>query len=243
MIWIDDREGSSKLLEPLRKLGAECELRRLEYGDACWSGNGPRGPCLVGAEYKTVTDLLQSMRTGRLCGHQLPGMSVEYMQLYLIVEGIVRSDPHSGILQQFRYGKWTDVRVGQQKFMWRDYESYLTSLDTRIGVLVRRSSNETETAMLLVTLQQWWQKDWDEHGSHKVIYTPDPRSTLLVAPSTLRRVAVQLPMIGWERSRDVEQAFRTIRRMAEADEQDWMQIPGIGKGIARKVRTVINEGD
>jgi len=243
MLWVDEREGSRELAEPLRVLGLDVELQRLDYGDVCWMGDGPDGPCLVGVERKTVTDLLGSMRTGRLCGHQLPGMSTQYQTLYLVVEGVVRECPENGLLQQLWRGRWSDVRVGQQRFMWTDYEHYLTTLDTLAGVRVRRTGSLRESASVIKALYSWWQKPWSQHGSHKVIYTPDPRTVFLVAPATLRRVAVQLPGVGWERSREVERYFRTVRRMAEAEIADWRKIPGIGKAIAARVHRIINEGD
>jgi ERCC4-type nuclease len=241
MIILDDREGSRELADAIRRAGIECEVQRMEYGDCCWMGNGPEGPCLIGVERKTVQDLLASMRTGRLVGHQLAGMSEEYHAMYLIVEGMTREDPDSGLLLHYRRGGWEEVRVGQQRFMWSELEAYLTSIDSLIGIHVRRSATPRETVSLIRTLYQWWQKSWDQHSTHKVLYTPLPQHSLLVKPSVLRRVAAQLPMIGYERSGAVEKHFRTVYAMATAEEKQWREIEGIGKGIAQKVVRAIRE--
>lgn len=241
MILVDDREGSKDMLERLRRVGIESELQRLEFGDCCWIGSGPDGPCLVGVELKTVQDLLASMRTGRLCGHQLPGMTEDYTAIYLIVEGMVREEPESGILQQYNRGGWRDVHVGQQRFLWSEMESYLTSIDTLVGVHVRRTATPRETISCVRTLYQWWQKPWDHHSSHKVLYTPLPEKSLLIKPSPVRRVAAQLPLIGYDRSGDVAKFFKTVFVMANADEGSWLQIPGIGKKIAKRVVRAIRE--
>lgn len=241
MILVDDREGSAGLVNGLRRSGIEAELKRMEFGDCCWIGNGPDGDVLVGVELKTVEDLLASMRSGRLCGHQLPGMSEEYFAIYLIVEGLVREDPESGVLQRFHRGQWQDVIVGRQRFLWSEMEAYLTTIDTIVGVHVRRTSTPRETVSCIRTLYQWWQKPWDRHSSHKVLYTPLPQNSLLVRPSVLRRVAAQLPMIGYDRSREVEKAFGTVFAMANADEKAWLAVPGIGKTIAAKVIRAIRE--
>lgn len=241
MILVDDREGSAALAGRLRAAGIEAEIRRMEFGDCCWIGNGPNGPALIGVELKTAQDLLASMRTGRLCGHQLPGMSEEYFAIYLIVEGMLREEAETGVLQRYSAGHWHDLCVGQQRFMWSEFESYLTSLDTLVGVHIRRTSTLRETVSCIRTLYQWWQKPWDQHSSHKVLYTPLPEKSLLIKPSVLRRVAAQLPGIGYERSAAVEKAFGTVYRMAQADAGQWQQIDGIGKGITQKVMRAIWE--
>lgn len=241
MILVDDREGSASLAPRLRAAGIDAELRRMEYGDCCWIGNGPQGPALIGVELKTAQDLLASMRTGRLCGHQLPGMSEEYFVIYLVVEGMLREEPESGVLQRYCSGRWQDLRVGQQRFMWSEFEAYLTSLDTLVGVRLRRTSTPRETVSCIRTLYQWWQKTWDQHSTHKVLYTPLPEKSLLIRPSVLRRVAAQLPGIGYERSAAVERAFGTVYRMANAGPGEWQQIEGIGKSIAAKAVRAIQE--
>jgi len=59
---------------------------------------------------------------------------------------------------------------------------------------------------------------------------------LLKPPSLVRRVAKELPGIGWERSLLVEETFDSVRTMVNAPLEQWLEIEGIGKGIATKVQ-------
>ena len=90
MILLDDRTGSGELLPLFRPYDAPVELARLDFGDACWLGNGATGPELVGVERKTIHDLVSSMRSKRLSGYQLPGLLRTYDWVYLLVEGVWR---------------------------------------------------------------------------------------------------------------------------------------------------------
>jgi len=71
---IDKRDGSDYLCEPLKQLG----LRRIStspFADLAFTGRGnDDAPIEVGIEFKKLDDLVTSLRSGRLQGHQLPGM-------------------------------------------------------------------------------------------------------------------------------------------------------------------------
>ena len=63
-VLVDDRAGSVDLVkyQPLKR---SAELTRLRAGDVLIVGNGPGGrPVLVGIEFKTVADLIQSIDNG-----------------------------------------------------------------------------------------------------------------------------------------------------------------------------------
>ena len=49
----------------------------------------------------------------------------------------------------------------------------------------------------------------------------------------LRRVAAELPGIGFDRARNVEDFFGSIESMFWAGEDDWKKIEGIGKVTAQ----------
>ena len=61
---------------------------RMDYGDAMVTGNGPCGQVDIGIERKRIGDLVNSITTGRLSGHQLPGLLAQYYKVYIIVEGM-----------------------------------------------------------------------------------------------------------------------------------------------------------
>ena len=59
---------------------------------------------------------------------------------------------------------------------------------------------------------------------------------LLQQPSLMRRVAKELPGIGWERSLVVEAKWDSVRDMVNAPVEEWLELDGIGKGIASRVQ-------
>lgn len=250
MITIDDRENPGENpsldLQPLiEAAGARTKLDHLPFGDYSFTGNGPLGPglALIGVERKRIKDLLSSMRTGRLHGHQLPGMLAYYDYCYLIVEGIVRRNPDNGLLEMGTSGgQWREVVLGSSRFMWEQFDHFLCTTE-HTPVKVRRTSGARESAETIVSLFHYWNgKLWSEHKSCKVIYTPpDP----VIASGELplvRRWAKELHGVGYEKCLAVEEKFGTSRVMACAPVSEWLKIPGIGEIIAeRAVREICGD--
>lgn len=148
---------------------------------------------------------------------------------------------------------------------YRQVISYLTTLELIGKVTVRRSGYIGETARQIAALWCWFnEKGWGEHKSHDQIYTNTPakghgsqwarehthdenygrqRARLFDVkgdPTTLWRMATQLPGID-ARARVVTQHFGTVREMANAEEEAWMQIDGIGKKTAAAVVKAMSE--
>lgn len=244
MITIDSRVGSKDLMAYLPQRLAK--LGRLEYGDASWIGNGPGGmPLMAGMERKKLHDAISSMESGRFAGHQLPGLRASFQVIYLVVEGIWRANPRSGILETPRGKGWVPIEHGQRRYMERELSGWLNTQEMLGGVRVRQTGTARQTALLLTSLHHWWvDKAWEEHRSHLALdNTLDTGGRgLLVKPSRKRMIACQLPHIGWKRSQAVEDYFETVREMMNADEEVWMGIEGIDKGIARQVVEAIREG-
>src|SRR5574341_487369 len=89
MIHIDPRAGSDKLIPRLQALHVPVSKTQLEYGDIHWLGRGEDDrPIPIGIEYKTITDVLDCIKTGRFAGRQLEGMQDAY-------ELIWRLDSHA----------------------------------------------------------------------------------------------------------------------------------------------------
>jgi ERCC4-type nuclease len=241
MILIDRRIGSGDLINVLPPDSAQ--LTTLEYGDCAFLGNGPGGaPVRVGIEIKALGDCAQSIRSGRFAGHQLPGLLANYDKVYVILEGLYRAGTE-GELETFTKGHWTTGAWGGCGWMYNELDGWINSINIVAGVTVKRTMSRRETAAVIFGLHHWWtSKSYEKHRSH-CGFDESGRPTLM-KPGLVRRVAAELPLIGWERSSAVADEFQSVLAMVLAEESSWIKIKGIGKGIARKVvRAIRGEED
>lgn len=226
MILVDPRAGSADYEQPLRALGAPVESCQLEFGDCAFYGSGRA----VGVELKKIHDILACITTGRFAGHQLPGMARDYNEVYLVIEGLWRPNPEDGVLEVLR-GKWVPVKVGNRTWMYRDFAAFLTTIEVKGGARVIRSGSEDETARIVHGLYQWWQ-DVDSHRSHLALNRSGRDVALFTRPTLVRRVAAELPGVGFDRSGMIAGHFSTVRAMVDAKVGEWTKLPGIGKKLA-----------
>lgn len=242
MILIDSRTGSKEFFTRIRK---PRKLVRLSFADFMFVGNGPTGPVAVGLERKTVGDLRDSFITGRLSGHQLPGLLDSYNVTYLIIEGKMKEDRRTGALMVWgrrnKRGAWTQDLASQVSY--GSIMGFLTTIENYCGIRVRFTENMSQTAQLVMDLNKWWAKGWADHKSLCMFNTASEYHVGMKRPSLLRKIAADLPGIGWKRSEAVEDEFNSIQEMMNADEDHWAFIPGIGKGIARSVTRAIRKGE
>lgn len=186
LIFIDRREkgmgvqpGEPK--NPFHNLGVPITVTELEFGDAMWVGKGPGGKeVIVGVERKRIGDLVNSMRSQRLSGHQLRGLNQSYDVVYLVVEGVWR--PGSGGEIETYAGKtkgWVPLYadVDRNAVKYKQVVSYLNSLSLMARTMsgepwrVVHTSYPTDTASLYATYYEWWQKE--SHKSADQIYCGD----------------------------------------------------------------------
>lgn len=228
---MDDRVGSVHYAKSL----VPSQVERLEYGDIAFT---TANNALVGIEVKKIADAVSSLLSGRLADHQLPGMLQLYDHCYLIVEGYYRCDPESGLVQGWRGNGWKDIAPGRQRLTWQALDGWLTSMETLGGLKVRRTITEAETVATVQSLYHWWQKD-SHHSLHAFNTAYD--AAAIERPGLCRRVAAQLPMIGWQRSAAVAKHFGTIAAMVTAPASEWLAVEGIGKGIVAQVQKALVE--
>ena len=239
-ILVDERVGSKDLLEPLRDAHLPAYEMKLDFGDVAFEGNGPDGPLMVGIERKKVRDLIDSMRSGRLAGHQLIGLLHDYQVNYLVVEGSCRPGPNTGVLEVPVRGGWEPLRLGTTGFPYSELEGFLLGLENRAGVKVRWTYNRAQTVSLIQTMWTWWGVPWDSHRSLNIVYNPAPPTVEFLKPTLERKVAVQLDGIGWEKSKQVAERFSSVAAMVGASEKEWMEIDGIGKTLAKRIVRALN---
>lgn len=238
---VDRRAGSVDLYGPLIAKGVKpVELATLAYGDIELVGNGEGGcPVSVGVEYKKLPDLIQSIDTGRLVGHQLPGMLQCYDQVWVLVEGIWR-ESSNGLVEVPRGGTWKPLRAGTGHFGAAALYGFLFTLQIKLGIRTMFTGTSSQTVAWLYQLNRWWTaKEWEDHRAH-LAFDQSSALSAISRPSLVRRVAKELPGIGWNRSGDVDRHFSSVVEMVVADRADWEEIPGVGKGIAKAVVEALN---
>ena len=253
MIFIDRRTGSLDLAPLIKTPNMLCEL---EFGDVSFNGTSKEESVSIGIERKKIRDLLNSIATGRLSAHQLPGMLKSYDYSYIIVEGVWKGD-RSGELVISRDGgkSFLPVFYGKRKWTAEGVWNYLTTIETFMYVPFRITRGAKETAQVVETLYRWWQ-NYHRHTSHLALHTKaynKPMGVVDLRPRQkpidemegvnkyVRYIAAQLPHIEALRSIDVGKKFKSVREMFEADEKAWLSIPGIGKQTVREVFKVLHE--
>lgn len=251
MIRVDSRSGSGELAKYFQPYGITTELAHLEYGDFDFLGKGPKGECAVVFERKRIEDLVQSMESGRLSGHQLPGMTKQYDYGYLIIEGSWRSGA-DGQLEINQRGQW----VSRQTHT-RAITNFVMGLAFRAGLMPWKTYDQRDTARFIVDQYRMWnEKAWAEHRAHDTVYAPatvtggfrlffNPRKV-----STAEKVAMQLPGLQ-DKARYVAEKFGSVKTLASAPLEEWVdlrwktrkgKVRKLGMSAALKIYQAIEEG-
>ncbi len=224
MVLVDRRVGSADLLGPLKDAGLPAELDTLEFADIAFTGKGPKGaPIDIGIELKKIGDLVSSLRSGRLAGHQLPGLRAAYEYSWLLVEGQWRHD-EMGKLVTFQ-GKGRGWKPIPGKMSASELEKQVLTLELCGGLHVRYSPTRRDTIRFLSSLYRWFcDKSMDSHTSHLVVHT----APTLVAISAFRAAVMKFPGIGMRTSLAVEQHFKgSLRRAVCAGAEEWSNITSL----------------
>lgn len=239
MITIDYRTGSGELTQYLAQLKLPVEVATLQFGDFMFWGRGEgEEPIPVAIERKALDDFISSaMHGGRLAGHQLTGLLLSYRVVYIVIEGLFKTNYDTGRIQTLQGKKWVDFESKDGKVvMARELEATVLTLENKGGMLFRRTTSKMDTCHFIKHLYRWWtDKAFDEHKSHLKFHSSTADPQLLVKPSLCRQVAATLPGIGWTKSGAVASHFGSVYSMAQAPESEWVKIPGIGKLGAQKI--------
>ena len=180
MIQLDPRSGSGELLPYFSAydVGVSCE-DNLDYGDACFWGNGPESPLFIGFERKTLgtahTDMIASMREHRLDAFQLKGLVEIYDVRYLIVEGIWRCGK-GGSIEVPSGNQWIPFMYGSRAVSYRELDHYIGRLQHVFNFHVERTANREQTAAFIVSRFKLWNENTWEENVKKIsgnIYTPN----------------------------------------------------------------------
>lgn len=172
-------------------------------------------------------------------------VGVEYAALYLVIEGLWRPGEDGLVELPDGRGGWQKLMVfGPTSFIeYSRVDGYLNTLETVEGVTVKRVGSEKESATVLIDLWHWWQKPIESHTSTKKWGGEKKQLGLGDAgkPSLVRRWAAELPGVGWELAKRVEDKFGCVHGMVLAEERDWITIQGIGKETAKRIMLEIHK--
>lgn len=231
MIEVDYRIGSEHLVPLLDQMFLPTSVVELEFGDVAFFGNGPNGRVSIGIELKKIRDLINSIRDGRLSGHQLPGMTNFYYGVMLVVEGLYQPGD-DGRLQIWTRGGWETLT--QPSIMYSEVDNYLSTLQWNVNVRFKRTGNERETAHVIANQYRRWQKPWIDHTAHTQFDDPAFVGSLPLRPLGVveRASHAILPGMGLRRCTETAKRFSSVFEMAMATESDWQQIDGVGRKMA-----------
>ena len=240
MILVDRRIGSKDLLAPLIKLGLDAELTELSFGDVAFEGKGSNHTSLaIGIELKTIPDLVNSVRSGRFAGHQLPGLRQMYEHSWLVIEGTYRSD-RAGALTRYQGSRrgWTSVH-GQMTAS--ELEKQVLTFELCGGLHVRYTNSRRATLNFIASLFRWWtDKSMERHQSHLAVHTPHGFTPL----SEFRQVVSRFPGIGLKTSLAVEKHFEAhLERAVCAGVDEWAAIETrTDSGTTRRIGLKVADG-
>lgn len=251
MILVDPRIGKKNGQTSAERLNTivttlrsrvNCKVRgakpQLNSGDFAFEGCGPDGTMTVGIEWKTVQDAVSSMRSDRLAGDQLAKMSEDYGMAFVIIQGLWRPSAN-GTLMGLYGREWKPLTLAAKAFQYSELFKYIVSMSVKKNIIVLRSMTEDETLWMIALLYQWWQTPWDQHRSMDPIKLQ--AEVVYYKVSLLRKMAAELPGIGWTRSLAVEKAFGSVHQMVLASEDQWKAIDGIGPKTASTIHKLVRE--
>lgn len=238
MILVDYRAGSCELLNPLRALGLTAESGDF-MADLAWEGRGIGGaPVMIGVEFKRLSELVQSLRTQRLQGHQLLQMRDNFTFCYLLVEGVLRTDRDGYLLM--RRGNRSVRMPGTMRAVELLKRLFVLHLRGGLNILPFTGSRQETLQMIKALYHTWTDCDLDQHKSHIAIY----QAPTLVPISEFRGLMTRIDGIGLVTSRAIERYFGgSIRRAVNAPITEWMKIDGIGAVLAAHIQRTFKESD
>jgi ERCC4-type nuclease len=233
---VDDREGSRQLAAHLLKAGLPVEVTRLEAGDVWFVGRGERGvPINIVVEHKTVNDLVASLRTGRLQGHQLLKMREGadhpiFDFCWLVVEGELVYSARGVLMRRQSRRQFTPV-VGHMTIA--ELYKRLLVLHLRGGLPSVLTRSRRDTVRWIEALYRvFTDKDLDAHRSHLGAYTPPG----LVAPSQFCHTMGTLPGIGLKVAHAAERQFQSIRAAVNASPVEWAALETVDQKTGQSRR-------
>lgn len=246
LIFIDRRTGSKEFLKPLQDVGIPASITELNAGDIAFIGRGPNDTEItIGLEFKTLGDLISSIRSGRLADPQLPGLRSMYEYSWLVVEGQWRHDDQGQIVTYKGQQGWAPIRGGMKA---AELEKHVLTFELCGGLHTRFTNTRKDTIRFFCTLYRWWTDiAQDKHTSHLALQNLPS----IVQLSDFRQAICKWPGVGLRTSKAIEDRFRgldgygSITDAVMASSDQWAEIQILddqgksrrfGEKAARKVK-------
>jgi ERCC4-type nuclease len=247
-IYVDRRVGSRELEDLLGKgrgskhpgHGIKTHLVELDSADFAFTcGHTHPNPfcdgdygCRIGVERKTISDLISSLLSGRMVGHQIPQMLTDYTCAWILVEGLWQPGAQ-GEVQVWRGHGWG---TAHGKLNYMALSSWLVRFDVMGGGRLKRwrTASTTETCAFLASLFRWWQKEWEQHQVAVVEKMGAPQQAMMWRPSQMEKVAMSLVGVGAKTAKKVCKGFGSVHEMMLATPKQW-QAAGLGKKLSYQV--------
>lgn len=135
--------------------------------------------------------------------------------------------------------KWTEYTfIGNKPMKFGYLESSLLSYH-EAGIYSKNVRDISQAAQWIGCLYRWWSKGYDKHRSFHTFdkSSNNRRPSLMPGVSSEMRIimdfADRIPGIDYERAYRIAEHFDSVIQMVNADVNEWMKIPGIGKTIAK----------
>lgn len=221
MLFVDPRQGSDNLYVSLKKAGLPVELAdpQLPFGDVYFVGRGTNGSGInIGIEHKSVNDLVNSLQTARLQGHQLIGMRADYDLCWLIIEGKPMRDRQGHLVYKSKHG------IHRLGMTINELYKRLTVLHLCGGLnWVWFHSRKETVDWFTAFYQTWTDKSIDEHKSHLALY----EAPTLAPVSQFERTVRTLPQVGPQVAKAAKKRFGSIKNAITAFTMDWATLSTI----------------
>lgn len=220
MILIDLHEPES-VLKGLGKLGCKVQLAVGDY--LFFTVNREK----VIVERKAISDLLNSLRSGRL-QEQVRNTITHADVPILLVEGFMTSTKEGRIRH----------KAGVSKWRYNAMQNFLMTAQLA-GMYVLHSPNTFFTPQILKSLFAYFQKE--EHESLR----KRPRSIVLYPAGDRERqkdLLATIPGIGPELAGRLLERFESPLAVFVASDEDLLEVSGVGKKKVEMMRKMIGEG-
>ncbi len=225
MMLVDDRAGSGPFIPRLKAAGIPAEPTRLDYADFAFEGWGVGGESILyGVEHKTLSDLIDSIRSGRLTGNredgspgQLPGMRATYHTSVLMVQGDWIAGP-KGLAERTKHQTWRVMPGGMSA---TELDKHLLTFQLCGGILYWPTRDEAHSTRALVSLYRWaTDKALDKHTSHLMASQPDGWVQTSPTCDAIRA----WPGVGQKAAMAAEKHFGTVHAAVNGSVDEWAEL-------------------